>query len=165
VSVREAALTVAVLKVLADEIADRLQAAKRATEGGFIDTETTQAVPQLSDGTKVATVSYAGGDGRSATVSDPSALLAWVAEFHPDETEVVIRDGYRKKLLDAAKRDGRPIDPVTGEMVPGIEITPSRPYVSVRFKPGGQDAITAAWRRGELKAVEIVAPLAIEEAS
>lgn len=162
-SVRDDALTVAVLKVLADEVADRLQAAKRLTEAGFDETGTTQAVPQVPDGTKVATVTYAGGDGKSATVTDPNALLAWVLEHHPSETETVIRDGYRKKLLDAAKAAGRPVDPVTGEVVPGITVAPSRPYVSVRFRAGGQEAIAAAWRAGQLTGIEIVAPAAIEK--
>jgi hypothetical protein len=162
-SVREQALTAAVLKVLADEIAAQLQVAKNATEHGFRETETTQAVPQLADGTKVATVTWAGGDGKTASVTNPDALLGWVQENHPSETEVIVRDSYRKKLLDTAKKEGRAIDPLTGELVPGITVGESKPYVSIRFRPGGQDAIVAAWRSGELARIEVVAPLAIED--
>jgi len=162
-SVRETALTVAVLKVLADEIAAQLQVAKAATETGFKTTETTQAIPQLADGTKVATVSYAGDGGRAASVTDPNALLAWVKANHPDEVEEVVRTGYLQKLVKEAKAAGRPVDPMTGERVPGISVGPSSPYVSVRFKPGGQEAIVAAWRSGELTAIELVAPQEIAE--
>ena len=161
-SIRDSALAAAVLKVLADEIAERLQAAKAEAAAGFRDTGTTQSVPVLSDGTKVATVSLAGEGSPSASVTDPGKFLAWVQETHPGETEVIVREGYRKKLLDFAKAEGRAVDPATGEEVPGITVGQSRGYVSVRLKAGGQDAIVSAWRSGELKGIEVVRPAAVE---
>lgn len=156
------ALRAAVLKTLADEVDNRLAEAKEAAKAAFAEAGATQAVPQLPDGTKVATASLAGGDSRSASVTDENALLAWVAANHPGEIVTAIRDTYKKKLLDAAKAAGKPIDPVTGEVVPGITVGKSTPYVSLRFRPGGKDAIATAWRAGELAGIELVAPAAVE---
>ena len=161
-NLKDITLPAVVLKVLADEIGNRLTAVKDAAKEGFAETGTTQAVPELPDGTKVATVSLAGGSTKSASVSEPNTLLEWVLQHHPGETETVIRDSYLKKLLDTAKAEGRAIDPLTGELVPGITVRDSVPYVSVRMKPGGKDAIIAAWRAGQLTGIDLVAPEAIE---
>ena len=157
-------LPAVVLKVLADEIAARLTAVKDAAKAGFAETGTNQAIPELPDGTPVATVSLAGGNSKGASVTSPAVLLAWVQENHPGEITHIIRDNYLKKLLDTAKAEGRPVDPATGEVVPGITVKDSTPYVSVRMKPGGKDAIIAAWRAGQLADIDLVAPLAIDPA-
>ena len=161
-NVSETALEAVVLKALLDEISDRVKAAKARMEAAFTETGTTGTIPQLADGTKIATVTYAGGDSRSARVTDENAFLAWVLSEHPEQMELVIRPAYQKGLLDAAEKAGQPIDPATGESVPGIAVKNSTPYVSIRFKPGAREAVAAAWRAGELAGVEIVAPAQIE---
>jgi hypothetical protein len=153
VNLRESSLQAVVLKVLADEVTTRLTITKMAAEQAFGDAGATQAVAQLPDGTKVATVSLAGGDGVSASVTDEGAFLAWVIANHPGETQVVVRDASKKKFLDAAK---------TGEKIPGITAKDSKPYVSIRFKPGGADAVADAWLAGDLTAIDLVRPRAVE---
>jgi hypothetical protein len=155
-------LRAAVLKVLADEVAAQLAITKLATEQAFKDAESTQAVPKLPDGTKIATVSYAGGDGKTASVTNDAAFLAWMIANHPEETEMVVRGNAQKKILDYAKQAERPIDRETGEVIPGIEIRDSRPYVSIRFRPGGADAVADAWLAGDLTAIDLVRPRAVE---
>lgn len=164
-SLRNLALQAAVLKVLADEIAARQAIVKAAAQEAFTEAESTQAAALLPDGTKVATVSLAGGDGITVSVTDDGAFLAWVTVNHPGETETVVRDAYRRKVVDAAKKAGHAIDPATGEKIPGIEVRDSRPYVAVRFRPGGADAVADAWQRGELAAIDVVRPRAVEAAS
>jgi hypothetical protein len=159
---KDATLHIAVLKVLADEIAGRLASVKEDAKGAFVDVGATQAVPELPGGTKVATVSLAGAGKRSASVTNPLALLDWVIENHPGEIVEAIRDSYLAKLLDTAKTEGRAIDPATGEVVPGITVSDANPYLSVRFKPGGKEAIVAAWRAGQLTDIDLVAPAALE---
>jgi hypothetical protein len=164
VSLRNLTLQAAVLKVLGDEIAARIAIVKAAAQEAFNGTGSTQAPAVLPDGTKVATVSLAGGDGCSASVTDAAAFTAWVLAAHPGETETVVRDGYRRKVLDAAKKAGRAVDPVTGEVIPGIGITDSKSYVSVRFAAGRADAVADAWAAGELAAIDVVRPRAVEGA-
>lgn len=163
-SLRNLTLQAAVLKVLGDEIAARIAIVKAAAQEAFLDAESTQAPAILPDGTKVATVSLSGGGGKSATIDDADAFLAWVLAAHPGETETVVRDGYRRKVLDAAKKAGRAVDPVTGEAIPGIGISDSKSYVSVRFSAGGADAVADAWQAGELAAIDVVRPRAVEGA-
>ena len=152
----------AVLKVIADEIAARQQAVKALMEQGFGDTGTTQTVAQLPDGTKVATVSLSGAGSKTAAVTDDQAFLLWVLNNYPDEIIMHVREDSKKKWLDGAKIAGKPVDTRTGEAIPGVTVRDSRPFVSVRFKPGGADAIVTAYRAGELAEVELVAPAAIE---
>lgn len=161
-SLRELTLRAAVLKVLGDEIATQLAITKLAAEAAFAAAESTQAVPQLPDGTKVATVSLAGGDGKSASVTNEGAFLAWMIATHPGETEVIVRASAKRKILDAAAKAGRAIDPGTGEVIPGITFRDSQTYVSIRFRPGGADAVADAWLAGDLAAVDLVRPRAVE---
>ena len=151
----------AVLKALLDEVSARVKTAKTEAETAFKETGTTGTVPQLPDGTKIAAVTYAGGDSKSAYVTDENAFLAWVLKEHPEQMELVIRPSYQKGLLDAAEKAGQAIDPTTGEAVPGIAVKNTTPYVSIRFKPGAKEAVAAAWRAGELAGVEIVTPAQI----
>jgi len=157
-NVSEVAMQAAVLKALLDQVSDRVKTAKAQAEEAFLATGTTGAVPTLPDGTKIASVTYAGGDSRSARIVDENAFEAWVLANHSEQMELVIRDSYKKGLLDAAEKAGQPVDPSTGETVPGIVVKNSTPYVSIRFKPGAKEAVAAAWRAGELAGVEIVAP-------
>jgi hypothetical protein len=161
VSLRNLTLQAAVLKVLGDEIAARIAIVKALAQDAFEAAESTQAPAVLPDGTKVATVSLAGAGGCTASVDDAGAFTAWVLRAHPGETETVVRDGYRRKVLDAAKKAGRAVDPVTGEFIPGIGITESKSYVSVRFSAGGADAVADAWQAGELAAIDVVRPRAV----
>jgi hypothetical protein len=161
-NLKNATLQMAVLKVLADEITARLAAVKEEAKAAFIDCGATGAQPELPDGAKVATVTLAGAGKRSASVTSPGLLLAWAVENHPGEVVQAIRDSYLKKLLDTAKAEGRAIDPVTGELVPGITVSDANTYLSVKFKPGGREAVVAAWRAGQLADIDLVAPEAIE---
>jgi hypothetical protein len=162
VNVSETALQAAVLKALLDEISARVKVTKAQAEAAFKETGTTGTVPTLPDGTKVATVTYAGGDSKSAYVLDANAFDAWVMKEHPEQMELVVRDSYRKGLLDAAEKAGQAIDPTTGETVPGIAVKDSTPYVSIRFKPGAREAVAQAWRTGELAGIDLVTPAAVE---
>jgi hypothetical protein len=162
VNLADLALEAAVLKVLADEIAARQQAVKAQLTDRFVTFGATQSVPALPSGTKVATVSLAGGGGNTPSVLHETPFLNWVASNYPGEIELKVRDNFKKVLLDRAKRAGKPVDTATGEVIPGVVMRPSTPYVSVRLKPGGGDAIVAAWRAGDLGDVDITTPRAIE---
>ena len=155
-------LPIAVLKVLGDEIAGRIAAQKTQAQTAFTEWGASRVDATLPDGTKVASVTLSGEGGKSASVINPNALLAWVEDEYPGEVEVKIRDSFLKKLLDAAVAEGRAVDPATGEIIPGITVRDKNPYLSVRFKDGGRAAIVAAWRAGELDGIDVVTRPAIE---
>jgi hypothetical protein len=153
------ALRTAVLKTLADDVDDAVTGGKGNLAAIMKELGIKSLTAKLDDGTEVATLTLAGG-ASSPRVANPREFLAWVQETHPGETEVVVRDGYKKKLLDLAKKEGRAVDPVSGEVVPGIEFSPGSQYVSVSFAKGripGRDAIRDAWANGGIDLREMIA--------
>jgi hypothetical protein len=99
----------------------------------------------LPDGTKMASVSRSGGK-KTAKVIDPAAALAWCILRYPDEIVKAINPAFLKKLLDANASGpiGEPgVDPVTGEMLPFIEVQQGNPYVTVTTTEEGRDRMAA----------------------
>jgi hypothetical protein len=88
-------------------------------------------------GTNYGTVSVVGGKQRRATVVDEAAFLAWVERTRPDEVVRIVRPATAKAILDAATAAGDevPVDPVTGEVIPGVEMREGEPYLTVRPTP------------------------------
>ena len=154
-------LPIPVLKTLGDEIAGRIAGQKAEAKAAFTELGASRVDATLPDGTKVASVTLSGEGSKSASVTNPGALLAWVETEYPGEVEVKVRDSFLKKILDAAAAEGRPVDAATGEVIPGITVKDTTPFLSVRFKDGGRAAIVAAWRAGQLAGIDVVGPLAI----
>lgn len=111
------------------------------------------------DGQQVGGVQITAGAVR-ARVTDPRALLRWVQANHPTEvaTEPVVRAAYLTALLDAAKQAGEPVDPTTGEAVPGIAVEVGDPIVRVVPAKGSGVLIEAEWRAGRLAIPAAVLP-------
>lgn len=67
---------------------------------------------------------------------DDSAVLAWAREARPELVQVTekLRLGDAKKALTVD--GGKVVDPTTGEVVPGIEVGPSRITATVRLAGG-----------------------------
>lgn len=155
----EQVLRAAVLKVLADDVTAALAEGKSVLEALMASLGVKSLSAKLPDGTDVGTVTRAGGK-TAPRITEPGKFLAWVAEAHPSETEVIVRDGYRKVLLDAMAKAGRPVDPQTGEIVPGVEMAETAAYVSVRFASGdvpGRERIRRAWRDGAISVPDMLA--------
>jgi hypothetical protein len=143
------ALRVATLKTLTDRIEEVDKDARTELLAAMQTVGADKVTPELPDGTKISSVSVAGGDKVTARVTDPEAFLRWVKENKPAEVEERVRDSYKKKLLDDLA--------AAGEEVPGVELGTSRAYLSNRFKTGGKDAIAAAWTDGTLQLGEVLA--------
>jgi hypothetical protein len=73
-----------------------------------------------------------------------------VVANRPGETETIVRDSYRKALLEVLDKAGALVDPETGEAVPGVEFVTGKDWLTVRFQPGGEEAIKTAWQSGRL---------------
>lgn len=150
------ALRVAVLKALADKVADAATNARGELLRQMAEAGAEKVAAELPDGRKVASVSMAGGNKVTAVVVNEAELLAWVKSTRPDEVEERVRPSYRKALLEDLARHG--------EEVPGVELGLSRTYLSNRFTGGGEDVIAEAWARGALELPEILALPAAETA-
>ncbi len=83
------------------------------------------------DDADLGTVAVTAGR-RGAKVTDERAFLAWVLERHPGEIVQVVRESFTRAVLDRATAAGDPVDPATGEVIPGVEIAAGDPYLTVR---------------------------------
>jgi hypothetical protein len=150
---RDDALRTAVLKTLADDIGDAITTGK----GGLLEYMQAEGIEKLAarlpDGTRVASLPVAGGEP-SPRITDVAAFEAWVKANHPGETEVIIRDSYKKAVLADAKKAGRAVDRTSGDVIPGITFEATTAYVKVDFAagdPDGRELIRRAWRDGVIE--------------
>lgn len=110
--------------------------------------------PSLPDGTKLGTTSLVTTKAKAA-VQDAEEFAAWVARAYPGEVtrRVVteVRPAFAQKLLAEILAAGVAVDPSTGEVVPGVVVTPARTSShTVRLTDEGRAAIARAWNAGEL---------------
>ena len=83
------------------------------------------------DGWDLGAVSLSRGRP-SARVVDEIAFAAWVAQRYPSEIVQSVRPAFAKRLLDEAAKLGDPVDPQTGEVMPGVEVGQGEPHLTVR---------------------------------
>lgn len=81
---------------------------------------------ELPDGTRIGTVKRSKAK-QSAVVTDPKALLAWVVKNRPDEIVQSVNPAFVKWVQDQAKKYGEPVDPTSGEIIPGVEVVTGSP--------------------------------------
>jgi hypothetical protein len=146
------ALRFAVLKALGGE----LTTAKRVADCEIRDTwrpgdRNSAALP---DGSVVAAVTLAKGTTK-ASITDEAAYEAWVRHVHPDQIETVerVKPDFTDRAKAAARKLGHPVDPATGEEIPGMKVERGEPYPVVKPTSDAADAIARAWRAGELDEV------------
>jgi hypothetical protein len=160
----ELALAEVALKAMADDINARLKDVRAAMQCELDDSGVRTVDATLPDGTKAGTVSRSTPKPR-ATVTDPDAFFNWVRD-HTNGTETnsrVVREvspAYEAGLLAEMTKTGAPelTDTETGEIVtvPGVTVAASRAAShSVRISDEQRAAIAAAWRSGQLAALDL----------
>lgn len=161
-SLPQDAIRTAALKTLADDVKATLDQGKAGLLEVMAEQGITGLAARLPDGTKVASLPYVGGEDR-AQVVDESALVAWVEKNLPGAIVKTVCKQTLKSLLDTANAEGRAVDLVTGEEIPGIAFGPSTPYTQVNFERGkepgedGRALIREAWRTGALDVRDLLA--------
>ncbi len=189
-SLRDHALRVGVLKVIADESARLYKGARADAEEAFAPARadgTTQQKVLLPDGTDIGLISISAG-GRQVDVTG-AALEAWCAEHLPGafeeyadmitDAEVLdvlravfphlvkrrIRHATRAALMSEIEESGGYlVDQAEGTKEKVGEVTDLKPSGAFSFRPakGAKDAVIAAWQRGELQGIAL-GPLALPE--
>lgn len=152
----------AVLKALAKTVNDRLKAVKDDYQVALEQAEKTtgaavgNVTPTLPDGTKIATIYTNGSGDPEARIDDMTAVIQWAITNAPTEIHrefvTTVREAYLTKILDQMTDAGtNQIADHDGVVhtVPGVSVRPRRAKThSIRFKPGGEEAVIAEWRRG-----------------
>lgn len=85
-----------------------------------------------ADGVVLGTVALRAGRV-SVTVTDDAAFTKWVQDRYPTEIVTVeaVRPAFRTKLIEYAKKHGEPVDPGSGEVVPGLQVAYGDPHLAV----------------------------------
>jgi hypothetical protein len=68
----------------------------------------------------------------AAHVTDEAAFTAWVEQNYPTEIVTTVRPSAREKFLKDAAAIGEPVNPATGEVIPGVEVREGDPYLVTR---------------------------------
>lgn len=159
---RDIARDLAVLKVLSERLREaRVLLEKQARE---LMEPVDRLVVRVDDEV-VGAVTVVNGR-RTARVVDAAALLAWVKDNRPTEVQTVesVRSSYVTAVLSAAKDLGVAVDSITGELVPGIEVTVGDPYPMIRLTADADAVVSLAWQAGRLQLPGVFLPALTEEA-
>lgn len=152
----ELAVAIMVSNLIASEMKARNE---RDELADLMEAQDVGAVPvRDADDVQLGTASLVGGKPK-ATVVDESAFLGWVKTNHPDQVREIVDLAYRSKLLKAAANAGTGIDPSTGELIPGIEVTEGRPYARVNPNDEARDRIKDLIHRSGLLQLTEAAPV------
>lgn len=162
-TIKDAALTFALRKTVADLVADEVKAERQRLQDRLLERMVDEGVKQtavtLPDGTPVATLTVAQPSPRD--VVDDAALLAWCQEHRPEWVTTVEHPAVEawtehRVDLDAVKAaklatvDGQAVTE-DGEVVEGItRRTPPPSSFAVKYAPGGREAIVGAYHAGQL---------------
>lgn len=108
----------------------------------LIEDDVTQVPVRDADGTELGKASLVGGTTK-ATVVDEDALLKWVMREKPHLIRKIVDTVWRNRILGIAEKEGVAIDPDTGALIPGIEITEGNPYVKVTPNTAARERMAA----------------------
>lgn len=166
--IREASRRAAVLRALADLVKEAEKDSRvdvdRELRALAEETGTESVTATLPDGTAVATFKLAGGKP-VARVTDERKFFEWVEVNHPSEIVPQVRAMYRECVIKACERAGAPVDPQTGEEIPGVEVETATKYLTTKFLSGGREAVAQAWNAGRLAGIAPTPELAKGEGS
>lgn len=138
------------LKLLADRVRDeRAKVANELAGELSVGSRWTAEV----GGEAVGAVSYAKGRA-TAAVTDERAFREWVKATHPDEIVEQVRPSYAQWVCDLAKKNGVAADPKTGEIIPGVALSFTDPYVSIRPDAARAHLVIDSMRANGLLALE-----------
>lgn len=139
---RAAARLVMATRLIGDVVKEETDAAKTVALEGMQAIGADRMRVTDEAGNELGTVTLAAGRV-SARVTDEAAFLAWVQRNYPDETQTVVREAFRKRLLDGAVAKSDHGDPTAvgpgGEVLPGVEVVHGQRHVAVRPTPEARD--------------------------
>jgi hypothetical protein len=132
---KASARTAMAAKLISDVVTAEHKPVKADLLGDMVDAGIERVRVTDDDGNNLGAVSLASGRV-TAKVFDERAFTAWVAERYPHQLMQVVREAFTKKLLGEAVSAGDPVDPSTGEEIPGVELVTGDPYLMVRPAAG-----------------------------
>ena len=132
VDVREAARQVMSLKLMSKTINERVKPITDELLSHMASAEIRQVGVKDDDGQDLGVVYVGGNRTRKPVVVDEAAFQQWVANTRPQDIVTTVRESARKQILDAAAKAGDPVDPDTGEVIPGVQMHTGDPYLATK---------------------------------
>lgn len=165
-SISTLALASAALKAVGDLVKAKDAQVRQDLTAAYVATYKSTGIKSLDvllDGKKVATATLSIPSEPDVTVTDQRAFHSWLKANHPDAFEMYqpdpverIKPSFTEGFLPTLTQtpDGF-IDP-DGEIVPGVTLppTPDPKSYSIRFTSTGASTLLAAWRQGQLAALD-----------
>jgi hypothetical protein len=115
--IRLDAARLVVAKVVADRLKRYTEEIRERVEPQLEPGERYKAI--LPGGTPVGNVQLT--EEAKRVKVDPTEVLAWVKQHHPEEVREHVNEAYMHHLIELAKKYGHAFDKETGEVIPGIE--------------------------------------------
>jgi len=129
-------------KSVADELKGRADAAKAAALDAMDEIGAERLRVKADDNTDLGTLTLSPGN-IAASVMDEAAFLKWVKANYPEAIVETVDAGWKARLLKLMKDADAPVDPNTGEAVPGVEMTQGEPFLTVRASAEAKDRARA----------------------
>lgn len=160
-SLKEDILAAALVKVIKERVAEADQNGRADLLAQLIAAHEAMGVKSVSielpDGTKVGTATLT--NPKAGVYVDDVAFMRWVQAEHPGEVVPAVRESFRRAIVARLRVVGGDtvVDEKTGYVVEWASVRPAvaKPTsFSVRFAPGGREAIEEAWRGGLLNPLD-----------
>ena len=149
-SLKEMALELAVVNLVADMVAEHKDALRAEMALKFNELGSDSVKVQIDD-EKIGKTSLVEPKVK-AYIADDNAFFTWVAENHKEDIVAVVRESFKKYVLDNVEilEDGSAVLTTTGEIVTGVTGRKSTPYVSTRFDTDGRQKLREALSQGRI---------------
>ena len=142
---RDAAARAAVWQV----IEQAAKARKEEAKAELLALEHGDTVAGKVNGQIVGKASWSKGRAK-LVVTDERAFVNWVAGHYPTEIISQINPAFIRSLEQRAKDTGAPID-LYGEVVPGVEIQTSDPFLTVRREKDADEIVAGLLAHGRIQ--------------
>lgn len=132
-NLRDQARATMAAKLLSDWVKTHANDARTTTHTLMNDTGSEKIRVSDDQGTDLGTITLTKGR-TSAHVSDQAAFLEWVMQRYPQHVHITptIDPSWLERTLNTATKLGTPVDTETGELIPGLTINTSEPYLTTR---------------------------------
>lgn len=142
-NIRNLARVAMATKVLADAAKEEGNAAREALALAMAEAGAERV--RVADDTGIDYGAVVLVPGRKTChIVDEVAFLGWVASRYPHEIVSMVRPLFRDRLMATAARLGDPVDPETGEVIPGVEFRAGDPYLAAKPSADAKDRMKTA---------------------
>lgn len=130
-SIQDLARAATAAKLVSDVVTDMAAADRAELQERMASDSMDSLTVKADNGSDLGKITYTPGAVK-AEITDEAAFMAWVKANRPDQLRTIVDTEFRKAVVKKAAAEGDAFDPETGEVIPGITVSRSREYISVK---------------------------------